>query len=64
MILLAISSFLPVSELTVRFCHAVFGCIAAVISIYYGFAMGSRIDRNADTEEKNNADFFVQYHYG
>lgn len=51
MILLAVSSFLPVSKLTVRFCHAVFGCIAAVTSIHYDFDMVSLIDENTEESE-------------
>lgn len=46
MILLAVSSILAVSETALSFWHTVFSCISAVISIFYGLAVVSEMDRN------------------
>ena len=46
MILLAVGSFLSISELTLSFCHAMFSSVLAVISIFYGLAVVLATDRN------------------
>lgn len=46
MILLAVSSLLPVNETELSFCNTIIDCISAVISIFYGLTVVSAMDRN------------------